>query len=61
MSPTESAKALVADWYRWADRGMFISHCDRKALAVLEEAVTKAIGAARTETAPKTKAKGPAK
>lgn len=60
MSPTEAAKALVADWYRWADRGMFISHCDRKALAVLEVAVAEAIGAAAA-AAPKTKAKGPVK
>lgn len=38
-SPAEEAKGIVATWFKWADRGMFIGHCDKKALTKLEEAI----------------------
>lgn len=42
-SPAEEAKGIVATWFKWADRGMFIGHCDKKALQRLEEAIARAM------------------
>lgn len=43
LSPAEIAKGVVSEWFKWADRGMFIGHCDKKALTRLEEAIARAM------------------
>ena len=43
LSPAEIAKGIVSEWFHWADRGMFIGHCDKKALQRLEEAIAAGI------------------
>ena len=56
-SPAEIAKEIVAEWFKWADRGMFIGHCDKKALQRLEEAIARRIEQRDAEAKPKAKAK----
>lgn len=48
-SPAEIAKEIVAEWFKWADRGMFIGHCDKKALTRLEAAIAAKIEQAVAE------------
>ena len=55
-SPAETAKEIVAEWFKWADRGMFIGHCDKKALQRLEAAISGALSQRDAEK-PKAKAK----
>lgn len=56
-SPAETAKEIVAEWFKWADRGMFIGHCDKKALQRLEAAIAAKIEQREAEAKPKAKAK----
>jgi hypothetical protein len=50
-TPTEAASQIVADWHRWADRGMYVGHVDKVALADLTAKIAEALMAAAKKKA----------